>query len=232
MTTISLPCTHGSRLAQQSSSNVPKLRKSRRNRPPRSAARPIHWGGTTAPATDRRTNLAIAIVAAVLLTAAGVYGWQTLSIRWSFDTLAGRGAEALKRIETLPSAGRDHLAPGQAYAYPDPFPTSGPHDLSWAPPGLYETQQSPTRLVHALEHGNIVIYYDEPGAAALASLREWAALYDGQWDGVVVTPSPRLGEEIVLTAWTKTLRLEKFDAEAAAAFIDAFRGRGPENPIR
>lgn len=63
-------------------------------------------------------------------------------------------------------------------------------------------------------------------------LKRWAGLYGGQWDGLVVTPKPGLGEAIVLTAWTKLLRLAPFDAEAAAAFIDAFRGRGPENPVR
>lgn len=37
---------------------------------------------------------------------------------------------------------------------------------------------------------------------------------------------------ILLTAWTKMLRLAKFDAASAAAFIDRFRGRGPEHPVR
>jgi hypothetical protein len=35
-----------------------------------------------------------------------------------------------------------------------------------------------------------------------------------------------------LTAWTKKLSLVQFDEAAAAAFIDAFRGRGLENPVR
>jgi hypothetical protein len=43
---------------------------------------------------------------------------------------------------------------------------------------------------------------------------------------------PGIGQQIILTAWTKELRLEEFDAAAAAAFIDRFRGRGPEHPVR
>ena len=70
------------------------------------------------------------------------------------------------------------------------------------------------------------------GPDALADLKDWAALYTGTWDGVVLTPMERLGEEVVLTAWTKTLRLEPFDAALAAAFIDRYRGRGPEHPVR
>lgn len=39
-----------------------------------------------------------------------------------------------------------------------------------------------------------------------------------------------LGESIVLIAWTRRLRLEEF--EPAGAFVDTYRGHGPENPVR
>jgi hypothetical protein len=104
--------------------------------------------------------------------------------------------------------------------------------MTWTRPGVYEQPQRPTQLVHALEHGHIVIYYDEPGAEAMQLIEEWAALYDGQWSGVVVTPRPDLGEALVVTAWTKRLALDTFDPFSTAAFIDAYRGRGPETPVR
>ena len=63
-------------------------------------------------------------------------------------------------------------------------------------------------------------------------LEDWAGLYTGPWSGVVVTPAPGIGEELVLTAWNQTLRLKPFDAASAAAFVDRFRGRGPEHPVR
>jgi hypothetical protein len=116
--------------------------------------------------------------------------------------------------------------------YGTPFPTSGPHSPRWTETGFYSEPQPPTELVHALEHGNIVIYYDRPGSGALDQLRRWADEYQGQWDGVVVVPSPGLKRSVVLTAWEKRLRLDRFDAEAAAAFLDAFRGRGPEGAMR
>ncbi len=43
---------------------------------------------------------------------------------------------------------------------------------------------------------------------------------------------PGMGKRVVLVAWTKLLRLRKFDAASAAAFIDAYRGRGPEQRVR
>ena len=52
------------------------------------------------------------------------------------------------------------------------------------------------------------------------------------WDGLIASPSPGLGSAVLLNAWTKSLKLEPFDPIAAAAFIDTYRGRGPENPVR
>ena len=136
-------------------------------------------------------------------------------------------------VETIP-AGPDngHLPADYAYDYGTPFPTSGPHSPRWIAAGLYTEAQPPTELVHALEHGNIVIYYDQPGEAVIQHLRELAQEQTGQWDGVVAVPSPGLGEGVVLTAWQKRLALPRYEEEKAAAFIDAFRGRGPENAVR
>jgi hypothetical protein len=150
-------------------------------------------------------------------------------------SLAGCGHT--REIETIPAAAdaRTHIPPNAFYDYGTPFPTSGPHSPRWTETGFYSEPQRPTELVHALEHGNIVIYYDRPGPRALGQLRRWAETYQGQWNGVVVVPSPGLRERIVLTAWEKRLLLDRFDEAdeaAAAAFLDAFRGRGPEGAMR
>jgi len=41
-----------------------------------------------------------------------------------------------------------------------------------------------------------------------------------------------LGQRLILTAWGEILRLDHFDPAVAAAFVDKYRGRGPENPVR
>ena len=89
-----------------------------------------------------------------------------------------------------------------------------------------------TRLVHALEHGSVVIYYDTPGDEVMAMIKDWVELYPDRWEGIVGTPLPGLGSTVVLSAWTKALRLDPFEPTVAAAFVDAYRGRGPENPMR
>lgn len=150
----------------------------------------------------------------------------------AFQEAVRRGQPALSRVETFSDEGRAHLGPGERATYRTDPPTSGPHSPDWVNPGFYTTEQPPERLVHSLEHGHVVIYYDDPGPEALQTLQTWARMFNGQWDGMVVVPRRGLGRAVILTAWTRMLRLEAWDADAAAAFIDAFRGRGPERPVR
>lgn len=192
----------------------------------------IPWGGAY-PAKRRRRDIAIVAVLLVVLGGGGGFAWwQSQRAEAAFLRLAAEGQAALTQVRNLASAGGGHLSPGQSHVYDDRYPTSGIHDPNWVKPGLYDRPQGPTRLVHALEHGNIVVYYERPGDAVLETLGQWADLYDGQWDGVVVTPLSGLGDKVVMTAWRKRLDLAPFDPAAAAAFIDAYRGRGPENPVR
>ncbi len=142
-------------------------------------------------------------------------------------------ADALRaQIETMEDRGNNHVS--NAVDYGDDFPTSGPHASSWLPPGFYDGSQIviPEMIVHSMEHGYAIIYFDEPGTAAVDQIREWTLRYQGEWDGIVAVARPGLGREVVLTAWTKRLRLAEFSADAAWVFVDDFRGRGPENAVR
>ncbi len=150
----------------------------------------------------------------------------------AFEPNTTVGAAAMAAIETFPDRGRTHVNSGQAVSYDSDFPTSGPHDPTPVPPGVYSQEQRLEQLVHSIEHGNIVAYVDQPGQAAMDTLTAWTGDFSGPWDGLVVVPKAGLGQEIVLTAWTKKLILPEFEAEPAATFIDAYRGRGPENPVR
>jgi hypothetical protein len=204
-----------------------KSKRRAKSKPEKSVA----WGGAASSGT-RVVNLTLGVLTVAVLLGGAAYWWQGHNAKSGFLDLAVSGQPALARVEAFPSDGRRHLNPGEHYSYASSTPTSGPHDPFPTEPGVYETPQPPTKLVHALEHGLIVFYYDRPGLAVMEQLREWAALYSGAWDGIVVTPLPGLGEMVVATAWQKKLNLSPFDAAAAAAFADAYRGRGPENPVR
>ena len=199
-------------------------RRKRRKQPAASEAAPQG-------ARSRRRIVAWAI--ALALVAGGGWWWYTgQQAEDAFLEQARRGEAALARVVRHPDEGSGHLAPGESVRYQSDPPTSGIHDPRWTDPGVHERLQSRERLVHSLEHGMIVIYYDQPAAHAFTTLKDWAGLYGAPWSGIVLAPKPGLGKAVILAAWRKTLRLDPFEPDAAAAFIDAYRGRGPEHPVR
>jgi hypothetical protein len=136
---------------------------------------------------------------------------------------------AYRDIQREESLGREHI--DGPVDYGTDFPTSGPHAPSPARAGFYDEPLPLEALVHALEHGNVVIYYDQPSDAAMKLIRSWTDQYQGVWDAVIAVPYDGLGEGIVLTSWQHRLELPKMDVRASF-FVDAFRGRGPENRVR
>lgn len=122
---------------------------------------------------------------------------------------------------------------GKTISYKTSPPTSGPHSEQTYRAGFYALPLRPEVLVHNLEHGNIVIYYSRPiSEPILNKLRALANQYPGAWDGVLVVPWNDSQYPIILTAWTRRQRLKKYDEQAITLFLDAYRGRGPEKPVR
>lgn len=211
---------------------MPKSRRRKVSRQKASGAGLPHLNRVTTPSVRRRVILG-AVLGVLIL--AGLYGydqWRASEARGQFEALLRAGKGSLDRVKVSPSRGRTHLTAGQRHGYGMSFPTSGPHDPVPTSPGFYDDPQQPEKLVHALEHGHVVVYYDEPGDAVMAQLEGWTRLFRGHWDGLVAVPYRGLKRKVVLTAWRKRLDMEAFNAADAVRFIDAYRGRGPENPVR
>ncbi len=178
-------------------------------------------------------QMIMAAIAVVIVVGGGWWWNKNQMVESQFFDHVSQGDGTLDRVERHADHGTSgHLAPGEGVNYGTATPTSGRHDSRWVNPGAYESAQLPAMLVHSLEHGMVVIYYDRLEADATATLEDWSGLYAGPFSGIVVTRRAGLGEKVILTAWRKSLSQERFDAAAAAVFIDAYRGRGPENPVR
>lgn len=185
-----------------------------------------------AKADSKQRIIKLAVIGVIV--AAGGWWWsQNQNIESRFLENVQNGQGTLERVQRHADHGTSgHLTPGERISYGSNMPTSGRHDGRWVSPGFYSSVQAPTMLVHSLEHGLVVIYYDSLSEDDRETLEDWSDLYGGPFSGVVITPQPGLGDKVVLTAWRKSLTLDRFDADSAAVFIDAYRGRGPENPIR
>lgn len=177
----------------------------------------------------------LALLAAVyLLIFSGSGGQQD---RIETQPLPERGDQSvIASVQTHPSHGNAHVEPGTEIEYESIPPTSGTHYPTTVDAGFYEETPPLGALVHSLEHGAVVIYYDpnEIDAATKESLRAFASTHTDQWASVIVVPHPQEGSSapIVLTAWRHSLRLEEYDPETVRAFLGEYLGRGPEHAVR
>ncbi|HEY8171367.1 MAG TPA: DUF3105 domain-containing protein [Candidatus Limnocylindria bacterium] len=115
--------------------------------------------------------------------------------------------------------------------------TSGPHWISPGSWGVYTTPVSESQVIHNLEHGGIVIWYDPERVddASVQALTDYvetqvASGVSGRykfilspWGGSDPLPAP-----IVATAWRYLLELDTADTAAIDEFARAHYGRSPE----
>jgi len=115
--------------------------------------------------------------------------------------------------------------------------TSGPHWSGTANWGVYSTPQSESQVIHNLEHGGIVIWYDPTAldVEAIDRLTQYvntqtASGISGRFKFIL---SPWGGEEplgapIVVTAWRYLLQLDAADTDVIDAFAREHYGQSPE----
>jgi hypothetical protein len=148
--------------------------------------------------------------------------------------------EAGCTLEDFAGVSRDHtqdpaLRSKKWNSFP---PTSGEHYVTPAVYGYYAEPVELARVLHGLEHGGVFMLYGSKASADTPD--KLRTIYDRDPRGLVVAPLPELDDEIALGAWTGdsigdndfgTGHLAKctaVDEEAVDAFLDAYRGRGPE----
>lgn len=181
-----------------------------------------------------------AVLGLVLVVGLGLVAYLTLfagSGGGGATDLPNRGDQAvISQVQDEPSSGNDHVEEGTDIDYERTPPTGGTHYFGVVEPGFYEEPQSYGLLVHSLEHGHIVVYYDpeQLSPEAEENLQSYAQTHTGTWEGFIAVPNPEDDPEAtyVLTAWEKRLTMDEYDPETVRQFTAEFIGRGPENPVR
>ena len=129
------------------------------------------------------------------------------------------------------SMGRTHTTNPKTkvvYTQSDP-PTSGKHYQVPPPLMIYDEPVPQWILLHALEHGNILVQYgNRVSAADRAALR--AAVLSHRTH-TLMAPYPKLGKRVVYTAWQRMLSCQGFQEDAligAQAKWAGTKGIAPE----
>ena len=129
------------------------------------------------------------------------------------------------------SMGREHTTDPKTkvvYTQSDP-PTSGKHYQVPPPLMIYDVPVPQWILLHALEHGNILVQYgDKVSAADKLALRAAVLSHRSR---TLMAPYPKLGKRVVYTAWQRMLSCTGFQEDAltgAQAKWTGLKGVAPE----
>jgi hypothetical protein len=143
------------------------------------------------------------------------------------------GGTGLRQVD----AGNRHIPDGtQGTGYTSVPATSGQHwntADSPGPWGVYTTAQPQERMLHNMEHGGIVIWYQPSllGADDLATLTQLVQqqITTERFKMILVPWSGAdFGHPIAVTAWDWLLYLDTADLDKIRVFTDAHYGDSPE----
>ena len=114
-------------------------------------------------------------------------------------------------------------------------PTSGPHYAEEAKAGFYDTNNykyPAGYLVHNLEHGYIIFWYNceimDDSACAQLKNQLQTVIDDVRGVKVIAYPWPSLDVPVVATSWGRQQKFESFDTDQARAFYRANLNKAPE----
>lgn len=135
--------------------------------------------------------------------------------------------EALAGVERFTDLGGGHLAPGERLpAYNSDPPTSGKHSPVSAPCGIYTSDISDEVQIHNLEHGTVIIQYrPDLNRESVRALQDYARTKTSH---ILLAPRAGLSDPVVLTSWTRRLRLDSADIATIELYYDQFAFTGPE----
>jgi hypothetical protein len=172
-----------------------------------------------------RRNAVIGVVAVLFVALLGVCLTERTKDKEAQDELVAQLTSGDCRYDTRTDSGSDHVPNPPPYKV-DP-PAGGDHTPQAAAPGVYREGELPPDgpLVHAQEHGYVVIWY-RPGDAEIMSRAE--ALGEEFSEETLVVPRASLDVPVAATAWHRRLLCSAFEEKALREFIRGYRDKGPE----
>ncbi len=130
----------------------------------------------------------------------------------------------------LPPAGGPHWGSGACGGEPtNASAFCGP--VSW---GFYTEEWDAASLVHNMEHGGVVVWYNTANQDVIDETRDFIVKrVDDDNELLVMAPYDKMGDDlIVLTAWGRrqVIAVDQFNIEQVRTFVDRFKRRfNPEH---
>jgi hypothetical protein len=172
-----------------------------------------------------RRNAVLVVVGVLFVALLGVCIAQRAQDKGAQDDLVAKLTAGDCRYDTESDSSGGHVDNPPAYEVNPP--SGGAHTPQAAPAGVYGEGQVPPDgpIVHAMEHGFVVIWYRPDDAEAKDGA---VALGDEFSAETLVIPRASLDVPVAATAWHRRLLCDSFERDALSEFIRGYRDKGPE----
>ncbi|MDP9266092.1 MAG: DUF3105 domain-containing protein [Chloroflexota bacterium] len=164
----------------------------------------------------------VMILAIVAARAAGVFDPPAKAI----DVSSAENQPVGDVGQKIADLGNAHIPVGQHATYNSVPPTSGEHyaaPAAPAPAGVKDSTLPNEVTTHNLEHGGIIIVYNNLAPADLDQLKSlYRSLSNAGYRKILVEPYPTLSDaKIAVTAWDWILKLPGYEQSQIIKFVRA-----------
>lgn len=129
--------------------------------------------------------------------------------------------------EKMPDMGALHVARGTTHvAYNSNPPTSGPHWVGVAGPGIKTEPVADELVLHSMEHGAAVVWYQDK--LDQNQIERIKVAFNSASGKKIMLPRKNLDVPVALTSWGYLLKLDTIDEGTIKEFIETNNDRAPE----
>ncbi len=129
--------------------------------------------------------------------------------------------------EKIPDQGAIHVKKGAMHEkYNSNPPTSGPHWAGVAGPGIKNTIVPDELMLHSMEHGAAVVWYQN--TLSKEDINKIKVAFKSASGKKIMLPRKNLNVPVALTSWNYLLKLKNIDTGIIKEFIETNNDRAPE----
>lgn len=148
-------------------------------------------------------------------------------------TPGGQGNSEVGVTIKVPDMGKSHVPSGTHVNYNSNPPSSGPHYDQPLRAGFYDNVVPDGNIVHSMEHGYVVIWYNcqglsGPDCQTLKDNIKKLIIDHNTYKLIGMDRTGAMDHEIALTSWGRLAYLDSFDETFINDFIDANQNHSPE----
>jgi hypothetical protein len=175
----------------------------------------------------RKRNLVTLAIALLIGALVVVLVMQSRDGDDALDAGVGSEQAGCGEIEEHEEEGQDHVEVEPQYGTNPP--TSGDHLQTPASAGFFDEPVRPGALVHNMEHGQIIIWYDPDAPPETIDAIE--EIVDQEPAATIAVPWDELegSSDFAMTAWGASQHCRQVSQAVVDDFRKEYQGRGPEN---